>query len=414
MPVSQGEIAFVAFSEGNNGNGGFAFVTLAPIVAGATITFTDQNWSGTAFSGTEGSLLWTAPVGGVPAGTLIQIVTNLSGGGTVPTANIGTPVQTGAAIVLTFDDGIYAMSGTVAAPGTFITAVTASSASIAGTGLTYGTDALNLGTFANAGGFNALDVGCINAATVGTTYATPALAAAAYNTATNWVFDANNSAGGAPNWPALSDAASPLNGQSTLPVCFLAGTMISTPTGETAVDQLHIGDLVTTADGRALPVKFIGRQTMSMLFADHDKTQPVLIKAGALAHNAPIRDLYVSPGHAMLVDGVLLIAAALVNGTSIVRWQETPAVFTYFHVELDEHAVIFAESAATETYCDNVPREVFDNAADYKALYPNAQPIVQLDLPTVKSARQMPSAMRQVLDARAVTIGAQRDFAVAA
>ena len=100
MPIAKGNIAFVAFSEGNNGNAGFAFVTLAPIAAGATITFTDQNWSGTAFSGAEGSLTWTAPVGGVVAGTVVQIVTNLSVAGTVPTANIGTPVQTGAAITL--------------------------------------------------------------------------------------------------------------------------------------------------------------------------------------------------------------------------------------------------------------------------------------------------------------------------
>jgi hypothetical protein len=46
------------------------------------------------------------------------------------------------------------------------------------------------------------------------------------------------------------------------PVCFLAGTLIATPTGEVPVECLNIGDLVLTADGRAVPVKWIGRQTI--------------------------------------------------------------------------------------------------------------------------------------------------------
>lgn len=188
--------------------------------------------------------------------------------------------------------------------------------------------------------------------------------------------------------------------------CFLAGTMIRTPQGETAVDKLAIGDLVVTADGSAKPVKFIGRQSVAMLFADRSKAQPVLIKAGALAENVPARDLYTSPGHAMALDGLLAISAALINGTSIVRWDDTPPVFTYYHVELEGHEIIFAEGAATETYCDNVPRDVFDNAADYRALYPNATPIMQLDMPTVKSARQLPRALREHLDERARAIGA--------
>ncbi len=188
--------------------------------------------------------------------------------------------------------------------------------------------------------------------------------------------------------------------------CFLAGTMIRTAVGETAIEKLAIGDRVVTADGSMKPVKFIGRQTVAMLFSDRSKSQPVLIKAGALGVNSPARDLYVSPGHAMFVDGVLAIAGALVNGSSIVRWADVPASFSYYHVELEEHAIIFAEGAATETYCDNVPRDVFDNAAEYKALYPVARPIVQLDLPTAKSARQLPAETKRRLAARAVEIGA--------
>ena len=47
--------------------------------------------------------------------------------------------------------------------------------------------------------------------------------------------------------------------------------------------------------------------------------QPVCIRAGALAANTPRRDLFVSPQHSMLIDGMLLPAAALVNDISITR-----------------------------------------------------------------------------------------------
>ncbi len=65
------------------------------------------------------------------------------------------------------------------------------------------------------------------------------------------------------------------------PVCFLEGTRIATPTGERAVETLAVGDLVTTADGSARPVRWIGRQTIVALFADPLHAYPIRIGAGA-------------------------------------------------------------------------------------------------------------------------------------
>jgi hypothetical protein len=52
------------------------------------------------------------------------------------------------------------------------------------------------------------------------------------------------------------------------PGCFCAGTLITTPAGQVAVESLAAGDLVLTADGRAMPVRWLGRTVVSRAFAD--------------------------------------------------------------------------------------------------------------------------------------------------
>ena len=188
--------------------------------------------------------------------------------------------------------------------------------------------------------------------------------------------------------------------------CFLAGTMIATPAGETAIEDLAIGDLVLTADGHAAPVRWVGVQTVVSLFADRLRTFPVRITAGALGPDLPVRDLLVSPDHALFLDGVLVQAGALVNGTTILRETAMPERFTYFHVELDDHALILAERVPAETFLDTVTRRRFDNWADYEARYGDPGPVLtELPAPRVKSARQLPQALRERIDARVAALG---------
>ena len=189
--------------------------------------------------------------------------------------------------------------------------------------------------------------------------------------------------------------------EATIPVlglCFLPGTQISTPQGPVAIDALKRGDLVTTADGATEPVRWIGRQTVSKTFAG--SSMPICVKAGALGENLPVRDLFVSPGHALMVDGVLVEAGALINGTSIVRHTDMPETFTYFNVELAEHSLILAEGTQAESFVDNVSRRAFDNWAEHEALGDTA-PIAEMDLPRAKASRQVPAAIQQRLAARA-------------
>jgi hypothetical protein len=191
--------------------------------------------------------------------------------------------------------------------------------------------------------------------------------------------------------------------------CFLAGTMIATPDGERAVETLASGDLVLTADGIAKPVRWVGRSTQSRLFADPIRALPIRIKAGALGESLPTRDLLVSPSHAMLIDGVLVHAGALVNGTSVVRETGAPVSFTYFHVELDSHSLLLAEGAATESYLDGIDSMAFDNGVERPAL---VTPVEEMSYPRVKAARQLARATRERLAARAAVIAP--DVAVAA
>ncbi|GAB4069293.1 Hint domain-containing protein [Ancylobacter sonchi] len=183
-------------------------------------------------------------------------------------------------------------------------------------------------------------------------------------------------------------------------VCFLAGTMIATPTGEVAIETLKPGDLVLTADGSTKPVRWLARQSVSTLFADPLKVMPIRIRSGALGEGLPLRDLFVSCDHALEIDGVLVQAGALVNGTSIARHTDMPQRFAYFHVELDDHSLILAEGVAAETFVDNVTRRRFDNWQEAPQ-----SAIAELDLPRVKSARQLPRHIRARLAARAGVLG---------
>ena len=87
---------------------------------------------------------------------------------------------------------------------------------------------------------------------------------------------------------------------------------------------------------------------------------PVLIRASALADGVPRRDLFVSPQHAMFLDGVLIPAIYLVNGASIVRVERMEQV-DYFHLELETHDVIWPKvhhpkpsSIATAAQCSRM------------------------------------------------------------
>ena len=78
-----------------------------------------------------------------------------------------------------------------------------------------------------------------------------------------------------------------------------------------------------------------------------------------------MRDLLVSPCHAMFLDGLLIPASSLVNGTTI-RQESWVERVEYVHIELAEHDVIFAEGAPSETFLHDDSRNVFQNASEFE------------------------------------------------
>jgi collagen type I/II/III/V/XI/XXIV/XXVII alpha len=152
--------------------------------------------------------------------------------------------------------------------------------------------------------------------------------------------------------------------------CYLAGTKILTTAGDVAVEDLAIGDLLITADGSPQAIRWIGQRAyLARLVNEHHRAglMPVRFTAGSLGDNVPTRDLFVSPEHMMALDGVLVAAHNLVNGSTITRFQDIDVV-KYFHIELDQHGVIFAEGAAAESYLDTGNRNMFTNVLDYAEL----------------------------------------------
>ena len=159
------------------------------------------------------------------------------------------------------------------------------------------------------------------------------------------------------------------------PACFVKGTRILTENGEVAIEDLAEGDLVVTAGNGLVPLRWIGQRTVSASGA----FAPIVISKGALGNT---RDLAVSPAHRMVVsdarvsalfceDEVLVAAKSLVDGDRIYR--KTGGTVTYFHILFDEHEVVFANGAPSESmYLVESALAAFseDTQAEVMALFP--------------------------------------------
>jgi hypothetical protein len=183
--------------------------------------------------------------------------------------------------------------------------------------------------------------------------------------------------------------------ESSVP-CFLRGTLIRTAAGEIAVEDLRIGDVILDAAGAGTAVKWIGRRRYAAPLPENPDIIPVQIKAGALADDVPVRDLFLSPLHAVGVDGFLVPAGALINGVSVIDRADITEI-EYFHIETGQHDMIIANGAPAETFIDHESRKMFDNADEYAQLYPHGQTLSHvLCAPRLEFGPELESIRRKI------------------
>ena len=155
---------------------------------------------------------------------------------------------------------------------------------------------------------------------------------------------------------------------------FPEGNEIQTAEGERKIEDLAIGDLLPTMFGGLRPVQWIGRYPIRR--SDPTKpwvkdALPVRIARSALAPDVPHSDLYVTRGHSLLIDGVLVPAEVLINGTTITRYEAHEYdEIEFFHIKFESHDVVYAEGAPAETLL-NVEESAV-NFADYLRQYGTA------------------------------------------
>ncbi|MBB5721926.1 hypothetical protein FHS72_001550 [Loktanella ponticola] len=142
--------------------------------------------------------------------------------------------------------------------------------------------------------------------------------------------------------------------------CFTRGTMITTPDGPRAVEDLGVGDKVTTQGGGIEEIRWIKSRALSKLdLLMHPKLGPIRIKAGALGENKPTQDLCVSRQHRMLVrskitermfhESEILVAAVHLLDMDGIEVADDFAEVEYFHILFDKHEVVIANGAETES-----------------------------------------------------------------
>lgn len=156
--------------------------------------------------------------------------------------------------------------------------------------------------------------------------------------------------------------------------CYVAGTHLMTPAGETLIESLMPGDLVQILSGPDITtcaIRWIGHRHIDLCRHPQPETvTPIRIRPHAIGPAMPHRDLLVSPDHAILVEGKLICARQLVNGTTVCRETGWRSV-TYYHVELDHHAILMAEGLPAESYINTGNCSLFADSPKPLVLHPD-------------------------------------------
>ncbi|WP_045393109.1 Hint domain-containing protein [Falsirhodobacter sp. alg1] len=185
--------------------------------------------------------------------------------------------------------------------------------------------------------------------------------------------------------------------------CLAAGTMVRTARGEVAIEHLTAGDMVETRDNGMQAIRWIGSRKLSAAeLAAMPNVQPIRIRAGALGVGLPTADLIVSPQHRMLVRSKIamnmfsinevLVAAKQLCSTDGIDIAPDVQSVEYFHMLFENHEVIFANGAETES--------LFTGPEALKGIGNAALEEILLLFPELRDAAYEPSPARHLVGGR--------------
>ncbi|MFS8371374.1 Hint domain-containing protein [Acetobacter indonesiensis] len=153
------------------------------------------------------------------------------------------------------------------------------------------------------------------------------------------------------------------HGGASAEVCFLADSLISTPSGTVAVQDIQIGDKILSYTNGVVTEQIVvwtgcKHTTVRLGMPDDMAGYPVRILKNAIADGVPFKDMLITPEHCLFFDGRFVPARMLVNGSSIF-YDRSIKAYDYYHVETHHHAVICADGMLTESYLDTGNRKTF-------------------------------------------------------
>ncbi len=143
--------------------------------------------------------------------------------------------------------------------------------------------------------------------------------------------------------------------------CFATGTMIDTPKGLVAVQDLGPGDQVLCGDGQSRPIMWMSQRYVSKAeMALQPEFRPIRIRKDAFGDNGPHTDLIVSPQHRVLLSDwraellfgeaeVLVPAVHLTDDRNITPDYQADDV-TYYHFMFDSHQTVWSNGLETESF----------------------------------------------------------------
>ena len=146
-------------------------------------------------------------------------------------------------------------------------------------------------------------------------------------------------------------------------ICFLSGSMIDTPSGLVAVEDLSVGDLINVYENNKPHIRSVkwsgyAHCTVKPEKPDDMAGYPVRILKDAISPGVPFKDMLITAEHCLFFNGTFIPARMLVNGRSVF-YDKSITSYTYYHIETESHSVIMADGMLTESYLDTGNRRTF-------------------------------------------------------